>query len=123
MSSDTPNAFAQAKLNRKKGQARVTMKIAGVLVESLIKKAPHTCKGFVALEHGKKVMHLNTLKATHGMPESTSLWHGKFKGDLEQIGFIFNACDACTANRSVNGKTHMVRFHVDNAMSSQSMTQ
>ena len=41
-STDTPNAFSQAKLNRKEGQTRVTMKITGVLVKLLTKKAPHT---------------------------------------------------------------------------------
>ena len=91
------------------------MKIAGMPVELLIKKAPHIHKGFVALEHGKKVMCLNTLKAIHGMSKSASLWHRKFRQDLEQIGFV---CNACTSNRSVNGKVHTVRFHVDNLMSS-----
>ena len=94
------------------------MKIAGVSVQLLIEKAPHMCKGFVALEHGKKAMHLNTLKAIHGMLESTLPWHRKFRGDLEQIGFTFNAHVACAANRSANGKTCTVRFHVDNSMSS-----
>ena len=56
MSADTPNTFTQAKLNRKHRQARVIMKITGVLVEPLIEKALHACKGFVALEHGKKAM-------------------------------------------------------------------
>ena len=60
------------------------MKIAGVSVESLIKKALHTHKGFVALEHGKKVTHLNTLKAICGMSESAFPWHEKFTGDLDQ---------------------------------------
>ena len=52
------------------------------------------------------------------MLESALLWHRKFRGDLELIGFVFNAHDACMANRSVNGKTHTVRFHVNNLMSS-----
>ena len=90
MPSDTPNAFMQAKLNRKHGQAQAIVKITGVLVELLIEKAPHACKGFVVSEHGKKVMCLNTLKAINRMLESTSLWHRKFRGDLEQIGFTFN---------------------------------
>ena len=34
------------------------------------------------------------------------------------IGFVFNACDACIANRKVNNDTHTVRFHVDDLMSS-----
>ena len=78
MSSDTPNAFTQAKLNHKKGQARVTMKITGVLVELLIKKAPHACKGFAVMENGRKVIHLNALKAICGMLESALLWCRKF---------------------------------------------
>ena len=94
MSSDTPNAFAQAKLNGKNGQARVIMKIAGVLTLSLIEKAPHTHEGFVALEHGKKVTHPKILKATCGMSESSLVWHRKFRGDLEMIRFVFNACNA-----------------------------
>ena len=64
MTSNTPNAFMQASLKREKGKARVIVKIAGVLVELLRKKASHMCKGFAASEHGQKVMHLNVLKAT-----------------------------------------------------------
>ena len=70
------------------------------------------------IKHGKKAMHLNTLKAIHAMLERASLWHRKFRGDLEGTAFVFNACNTCTVNRSVNGKTHTVRFHVDNLMSS-----
>ena len=106
MSADMPNAFMQAKLNGKHGQSRVIMKIAGVLVELLTKKAPHIYEGFVAMEHGKKVTHSNVLKAICGMLESASLWHQKFQGDLEMIGFVFNACDACIANRKMNNNTH-----------------
>ena len=94
------------------------MKIAGVLVELPMKKAPHTHEGFAVLEHGKKVSHLNTLKAMCGMLESTLLWHRKFRSDLETMGFIFNACDACTANGKVNGNMHTMRFHVEDLMSS-----
>ena len=78
MTSGMPNTFMQASSKRERGKARVTMKITGVLVEPLVKKAPHTCKGFVALEHGQKVTHLNTLKAMCKMLESASLWHQKF---------------------------------------------
>ena len=78
MSSDTPNAFMQAKLNQKKGQARAMMKITGVLVEPPIEKALHVCKGFAVTENGRKVIYLNALKAIHGMLESASLWHRKF---------------------------------------------
>ena len=118
MTADMPNTFTQAKLNRKEGESRVIMKITGVLVELSIKKAPHTHEGFIALEHGKKVMCLNALAAIYGISESASLWHRKLREDLEQQGFKFNACNACVANRIVEGKQHVVRFHVDNLMSS-----
>ena len=87
--------------------------MTGMLVKLPLKKAPHTCKGCVVLEHRKKVTHLNILKAMNGMLKSTPLWHGKFREDLEMMGFTFNAWDAFMANRSANGKTHTVRFQVD----------
>ena len=87
MTADTPNAFTQAKLKREEGKSRVTMKIAGVPVESPMKKALHVCKGFTVTEHGKKVMCLNVLKAIHGMSESASLWHRKSREDSEEQGF------------------------------------
>ena len=93
------------------------MKIAGVLVESLIKKAPQTFLGFCGTGTQKEG---DTSEHIEGNPwdvRSTSLLCRKFRGDLEQIGFTFNVCNACTTNRSANEKTHTVRFHVDNLMS------
>ena len=82
------------KLNKKEGESRVIVKITGVLVELLVKKAPHAHEGFAVLEHGTKVMHLNTLAAICGMLESASLWCRKLREDSEQQGFKFNAHDA-----------------------------
>ena len=66
-----PNAFAQAKLNGKHGQARVIMKIAGVSVESSNKKAPQTHEGFVALEHGQTGQSMGCQKVHHHGTESS----------------------------------------------------
>ena len=41
-------------------------------MELPLKKAPHTCEGFVVIEHGKKVTHLNTLKTICRMLEAHS---------------------------------------------------
>ena len=46
------------------------------------------------------------------------LFYQKFRGDLESIGFKFNTYDPCIANRTVVGRQHTVRFHVDDVMSS-----
>ena len=93
------------------------VKITGALVEPPL-TVLHIHEGFAVSKHGKKVTHLDTLKAIHGMLESTLPWCRKFRGHPEQIGFIFNAHDACAAKRSVNRKAHTVRFHMDDLMSS-----
>ena len=93
------------------------MKITGVLIEPLMKKAPHMSKGFAVSECGQNATHLNALKAIHGMLESASMWYRKFCSDLELMGFVFCTCNTCIANRSVNKKQHMMRFHVDDLMS------
>ena len=49
---------------------------------------------------------------------AASLWHKKFKADLEEIGFVFNPYDACVANRDISGKQQTIRFHVDDLWSS-----
>ena len=58
------------------------------------------------------------MKALCGMLVAALLWHSLFKKDLEGIGFKFNPCDPCVANRMVEGKQHTIRFHVDDLMSS-----
>ena len=93
-------------------------KVVVVLVEPLIEEPPHMCEGHVMVAHGKKAICFNALKGKCRMLESALLWCRKFRGDLEQIGFTFNACNACTANRSAKGKTHTLRFHVDDSMRS-----
>ena len=52
------------------------------------------------------------------MLEASLLWYRKFCQDLEQIGFKFNVYDPCVASKMVDGKQHLIRFHVDNVLSS-----
>ena len=52
------------------------------------------------------------------MLKAALLWYKKFKKDLIKIGFRFNSYDPCIANRMKNRQQHMIRFHVDNLMSS-----
>ena len=60
MSSDIPNAFIQAELNRN-GKERIIMKITGVLVDILIKVAPNEYTGSVVMEKGQKVIYVEIL--------------------------------------------------------------
>ena len=60
MSSDIPNAFIQAELNRNRKE-RIIMKITGVLVDILIKVAPNEYAGSVVMEKGQKVIYVEIL--------------------------------------------------------------
>ena len=119
MSADVPNAFIQTPMPpTKPGEARVMLKITGVLVDLLVKLAPEVYGPYVVFERNRKVLYCEVLRALYGMLMAALLWYKQFKRDLETIGFEFNPYDPCVCNRKVNGKQHTVRFHVDDLMSS-----
>jgi len=88
MIADIPNAFIQASLeNLKDGDEKVVMKVTGMLVDLLVKVAPDIYSPFVVFENGRKVLHLQVLKALFGMLQAALLWYKKFRSDLESIGY------------------------------------
>ena len=119
MSADVPNAFIQTPMPQTKpGEARVMIKIKGILVDLLVQMAPEIYAPFVVFENGRKVIYAEVLQALYGMLVAALLWYKQFRSNLETIGFEFNPYDPCVANRMVNGKKHTMRFHVDDLMSS-----
>jgi hypothetical protein len=102
LSADVPNAFIQAHLPpTEEGDERIIMKITGVLVDLLIELSPEVYGKYVVYENGKKVIYVQVIKALYGMLKAALLWYQKFKGDLEEEGFVFNPYDPCVANRKV----------------------
>ena len=118
MSSDAPNAFTQTKLECQPGDDRTAMKIAGVLADILVDDNPDAYGGHAVCEKGQKALCAAVLRATYGMLVGASLWHQKFRSDLEENGFKFNPYDACAANKMANGNQHTIGFHVDDLMGS-----
>ena len=119
MCNDVPNTFIQTPLPpTKPGEARVTMKITGVLVDMLVQLSPEEYGRFVVYENGRKVIYVVVLKAIYGMLIASLLWYKKFKKDLEGEGFVFNPYDPCVANRQVKKSQHTIVFHVDDLKSS-----
>ena len=118
MTADVPNAFIQTPMPKGEGVERVMMKITGVLVDMLVRLDPELYSGHVVFEKGRKVVYVELMRAAYGQLSASLLWYRKFRGDLEGIGFVFNDYDPCVANRTVNGKQHTVRFHVDDLLSS-----
>ncbi len=87
-------------------------------MDSLVEIAPEVYGQHVVYENGCKVLHVQVLRAIHGMLIAALLWYKQFRGDLEKDGFEFNPHDPCVANKMVNGKQHTIGFHVDDLMSS-----
>ena len=119
MTNDVPNAFIQTEMEKvKEGEARVIMKITGVLVDLLVGMAPEVYAQHVVYENGRKVLYVQVLRTLYGMLRASLMFYKKWRNDLESIGFKFNDYDPCVANRMVKGKQHTIRFHVDDLMCS-----
>ena len=101
MTADTPNAFVQTPIEKLDMEDHAMMKIAGVLVDLLVEDGLKMCAEHVACKGGTKVLHVEALRAIHGMLISTLSFHLKLKEDLEVIGFEFKPCDACV--RKIHG--------------------
>ena len=103
MTNDVPNAFIQTNMPTDPDEKdRIIMKITGVPVDMLVELSPEECGPCVVIENGEKVLCVKILKALYGMLAAASLWHKKFRKDLESIGFIFNPYDPCVL--TINNK-------------------
>ncbi len=124
MSHDVPNAFIQTRLknrfkrDEKKHKERVIMKIKGRLVELLCQIDPQVYGKQVIYQNGVKTLYVVCLAPIYGMLEASLYFYEKFRGDLEEAGYIFNSYDPCVCNKKIKGLQHTVRFHVDDVLSS-----
>ena len=51
------------------------------------------------------------------------LWYQKFCSDLEEIEFQFNEYDPCISTKLEKGSQHLIRFHVNDILSSDVLPQ
>jgi len=95
----------------------VILKLVGEAVDIMCQVNPKYKKFFV-VEHGKKVLYLQLLKALYGCVQSALLWYELFTGTLVDMGFKLNPYDPCVANSQVRGKQCTVAWYVnDNKIS------
>jgi hypothetical protein len=119
MTADIPNAFVQTDVPSTDSDGdRITMKVAGPLVEMLVELDPEIYKNFVTFEGKTPILYLHVIKALYVMLQSALLFNKKLIKDLASIGFKTNPYDPCVANRMVKGKQHTVTWHVDDLKSS-----
>ena len=75
MLADTPNAFIQTLFLREPAEDPTLLKTMGKHVDMLVNMYPDVHKEYMALEKGKRVLCVETLKTMHRMLEAASLWH------------------------------------------------
>ena len=68
---------------------------------------------YVTIEHGKRVLYLQLLKALYGCVKSALLWYELFMGTLKEMGFELNPYDMCVANKMFDGKQCTIAWFVD----------
>ena len=68
---------------------------------------------FVVIEHGKKVLYLQLLKALYGCVRSALLWYELFSTTLQAMGFALNPYDPCIANKVIEGSQCTIAWYVD----------
>ena len=111
---DIQNAFVQTE---NVGEP-VFMKIRGQLALILVELCPELYRPYLTEENGHPVLHVQVMKALHGMMQSSLLFYKKLRSDLEKEGFVVNPYDPCVANKMVNGKQLTVTWHVDDLKAS-----
>ena len=80
----------------------VIFKLVGEAVDIMCQVNPKYNK-FVVVEHDKKVLYLQLLKALYGCVQSALLWYELFTGTLVNMGFKLNPYDPCVANSQSKG--------------------
>ena len=118
MACDIPNAFVQMEMDKTKKGERVTMKIRGALVDILLEMDYEKCQNFVTKENGRRILYVSMSKALYGMLESAILYYKKFWRHIEKQRYEVNPYDPCVANKMIDGKQHMVYWHVDDLKAS-----
>ena len=118
MTLDVPNAFVQTTVPQEEDDEKIIMKIRGALVDMLLEISPETYSDYVIQEGKSKIIYVQMMKALYGMMKASVLYYKKFRGDIENIGYVVNPYDPCVANKVINGKQHTITWHVDDIKAS-----
>ena len=76
MSADLPTEFIQTKMSDiENGEEHVIMKITGVLVDLLVKRAPEVYRPYVLFENSIKVLYVQVFISLYGMFIASVKWY------------------------------------------------
>ena len=83
---DIPGAFMHAEMDEV-----VHVKLEGVMAELLVRVNPEKYGPYMTIEHGKKVMYVQLLKALYGTLQAALLfWQNLSSFLIDNLGFVSN---------------------------------
>ena len=106
--ADVTGAYLNAKMDQ-----FLVMKIEGEMVDFMVQADPKKYAPHIRMEHGRKVLYVQILRALYGCIRSGLLWYNLFTETLKGQGFKLNEYDSCVANKMVNGKQCTITWYVD----------
>jgi len=84
------------------------------MAEVLVHVNPEKYGPYMTIEHGKKVMYVQLLKALYGTLQAALLfWQNLSSFLIDNLGFVSNQYDSCVVNKYINGKQCTIAWHVD----------
>ena len=90
------------------------IRIRGILVDILVEIALDAYSPYVTTDkRGKKYLIVQCQNAIYGTMTASLLYYKNFLKNLIRKGFVFNPCDPCDANKIIQEKQMIIRFHVD----------
>jgi len=106
---DIPGTFMHADMDE-----IVYMKLEGVMAELLVRVHPEKYGPYMTVEHGRKVIYVQLLKALYGTLQAALLfWQNLSSFLIDVLGFVPNQYDSCVVNKMINGKQCTIGWHVD----------
>jgi len=92
----------------------VHMKLEGVIAELLVPVNPEKYCPYMMVEHGKKVVYVQLLKALYGMLQAALLfWQNLSSFLIDTLEFVPNQYDSCVVNKMIDGKQCTIVWCVD----------
>ena len=106
---DLPNTFMQTNI----GDECVLMKLRGAVAELMVRLAHETHSNCVSHENSTPMLHVELLKALHGILKSALNFCIKVVEYFKEERFELNPHDGCVSNKLVDGNYQTACWHAD----------
>ena len=90
------------------------MLLCGKLCELLVQVDPKLYhKDVITSKKGVPMLYVKLNRALYGLLKAALLFYKKFRGRIEEMGFVINLYDPCVTNKMVNYLQMSIVWHTD----------